>query len=247
MTRPNFYNPDRTSDLNTRSRISVNPFDDIRDKYDAEKWSFPETDLLVYYVSDYPYKINDTGSYEGNLKSVERLVCIRESISLLCTKVYYYLKDNLQNIDPEFASGLMLFIDIHGLLKRSNKDAIYYTDKFNIKLKNNNKYSEKYLLSELPIKNKVAMQFNGLDVPMMRYIDPTADPIGLDGNIRSCYRDIYISNKLKGRELKDLMLHELSHTICNHQLYRSDDHFGEFKRAEDFLKILAHDISFNCP
>jgi len=242
----NFYNPDRTSDLVTRSHITKSPFDDPRDIYDPEKWDFPDKDLLVYYVSDYPYKINDTGSPSGNQKSVNRLVCIREAISSLCFKVFMYLKENITTMDPELANGLMSFVDIHGHLKRSNKDSIYYTDQFNLKLKNNNNYSEKYLLSELPLNNKVAMQFNGLDVPKMRYIDDSSQPIGLDGKIRCCYRDIYIANKMKGKELKDLIIHELSHTICSHQLYRPNDHHLQFKQAEKLLKLLARDISFEC-
>ena len=147
-------------------------------------------------------------------------------------------------MDPEFAEGLMLILDIHGLIKRSNKDYIYYTDKFNLKLQNNSNYSEKYLLSELPVNNKIEMQFNGLDVPKMRYLSDE-EPIGLDKNIRCTYRDIYISNKLNGQALKDLIIHELSHTVANHCLYRPDDHHEDFKRAENLLKYLAQDIKFD--
>jgi len=229
------------ADALTRRYITTNPYDDPRDRYDQGKWSFSDDSLITYVMDDYPYKINDTGSSIKNVKQVSRLVFIRKGIDLLCVRVLEYIKKNLR--DP-MVGGLLIFLDIHATFKREPSDSIYYTDNFNQKLKNNRYISSKYLLSELPWSNKVAMQFNGLDVPKLRFIDLGASEVGPDKNIRAAYRDIYLSSSISGRELRDLVIHELSHTICNHCLYRPSDHHNDFKQAEALLKSLSKGITF---
>jgi hypothetical protein len=231
------------ADKLTRSHITKNPYDDPGDMYDPQKWDFPTNDLVIFYVDHYPYKINDTGSDNKNRYQVNKLVKIRSAINKLCDNVYNYLNKQ-KNIDTEVAEGLLLFLDIHATFGRDSDDSIYYTDNFNKKLENNDYISSKYLLSELPLSNRVAMQFVGLDVPKLRFVDENAPFIGPDKNIRCAYRDIHISNKLTGSALKKLMLHELSHTVCSHQLYRPDDHPKEFKDAEKILTKLSKNISF---
>lgn len=222
--------------------ITKNPYEDPEDKYDSEKWAFPEKDLLTFYVDDYPYKINNTGSHYTNLQQVYRLVKIRTVIRELTKRVEYYITNT--ELDTELKNGLKLFVDVHSNIKRTKNDYIHYAKQFHQRLQNNNNYSEKYLLSELPMNNKVAMKFIGLDVPKMRYISNEV-PIGPDRNIRCCYRDIYLSSKLRGSPLKDLIIHELSHTVASHHLYRPDDHKSDFQRAEKVLKMLAFDLTFD--
>ena len=235
-----------TEDAITRMHITENPLDDPGDIYDKGKWVFSDNDLISYNMDDgYLYKINDTGSSTKNLKQVSRLVKIREGIDQLCFRVLDFYKTNNNNIDPEFANGILIFLDIHGTVRRTNKDSIYFTKNFNKRLKSFQNISSKYLLSELPINNDVAGQFIGLDVPKMRYIAKGEPFVGPDKNIRASYRDIYLNKDISGIKLKNLILHELSHTIANHCLYRINDHHEDFKRAESFLKYLSEDINFS--
>ena len=38
--------------------------------------------------------------------------------------------------------------------------------------------------------------------------------------------------------IKDLIIHELAHTLANHVRYRPDDHKHDFKKAEKLFKKL---------
>jgi hypothetical protein len=58
--------------------------------------------------------------------------------------------------------------------------------------------------------------------------------IGKDGKLRAGYRDIFLNVKVK--KLDELLIHELSHDMCNHVRYREDDHGKDFEKAYTILK-----------
>jgi len=94
-----------------------------------------------------------------------------------------------------------------------------------------------FKLSEMQLDN----QFNGLNKP--REVYNTNEPLlGPDGSLRAKWRHIFITLRKSNSQFKnnksimDLVIHELSHTMCNHIRWRDDDHGQDFQRAEKILK-----------
>ena len=99
--------------------------------------------------------------------------------------------------------------------------------------------SGNYLLHEIPDD----VEFVGLNKPRMRYLSDEA-PVGPDKSIRAKYREVYLKLHVSKKELYNLILHELSHTGCNHVNWRDDDHGSDFKAFENYLKYIAKNIKF---
>lgn len=74
-----------------------------------------------------------------------------------------------------------------------------------------------------------------------------------DNGIRPSYRHIMFTIRRKTNDgelrkfkpIKDLILHELAHTMCNHCLYRdSGNHEEDFDECEKYLKQISENIPF---
>ena len=93
-----------------------------------------------------------------------------------------------------------------------------------------------YLLSEM----QLGTPFNGLNKP--RDIRKTIKPInGKDGNLRAGYRDVFLTLRYQNGKFKNintimkLVIHEITHTMCNHVKWRDDDHGSDFKHGEKLI------------
>ena len=65
------------------------------------------------------------------------------------------------------------------------------------------------------------------------------ESFGKDGNERAIGRTVFLTidpKYISDRELEDLIIHELSHTLANHVKYRPDDHGKDFIAAEKLFK-----------
>ena len=93
-----------------------------------------------------------------------------------------------------------------------------------------------YLLSEMQLNTP----FYGLNKPRNIYYS-NKDIIGKDGKLRAQYRNIFITlrnNDGKFKSIKTiikLVIHEISHTMCNHVTWRDDNHGEDFKNAEKLI------------
>jgi len=98
------------------------------------------------------------------------------------------------------------------------------------------------LVKEINTNDK---RFYGMNKPYDLYIDKTPVPIGpivtingVDANtIRPVKRTIFldvIRNDTVG-DIKNLVIHELAHTVANHCIYRPDDHGSDFIAAENLV------------
>ena len=97
-------------------------------------------------------------------------------------------------------------------------------------------HPNKYLLSEMQLET----MFNGLNKPRNLY-QTNKQKIGPDGNIRAGYRHIFITLRYEDGNFKNLnkimklVIHEITHTMCNHVRWRDDDHGNDFKHAERLI------------
>lgn len=219
--------------------ITKNPYDDPSDKYDIRKWDFDESDLNSVFIDGYLYKY-------VKVSNCYKLRYIRNEITRLINEVsnwpieYFkkvYLDYNVRKICSfeEFMVGLQEMFDIY--LENEQPSIFYeYCGQFTPKA-----MTSRYLLSELP-NNKQAKVYDGINKPRMRYIS-NKKSMGIDGNKRALYRDIFLNLDLNKKELKSLLLHELSHIF--HIKYREkENHQEEFKALEFILKEASKKIGF---
>tara|TARA_B100001094_G_scaffold193577_1_gene187498 strand:- start:780 stop:1325 length:546 start_codon:yes stop_codon:yes gene_type:complete len=93
-----------------------------------------------------------------------------------------------------------------------------------------------YLLSEM----QLGTPFNGLNKPKKVYTS-TKENIGKDGKLRAKYRDVFLtlrndSGKFNNEKIiMKLVIHEITHTMCNHVTWRNDDHGKDFQHAEKLI------------
>jgi hypothetical protein len=210
----------------------IDPYNDPGDYYDIQKWDFPEDLLEVFYIDDYPYKVRKRSSKEASKKKAKQLDSLRKDIRKLCKS----LEENshLWSDKGSFTDGILVFLDIHGEYPRK---AEHVPELFYGRIASG-KPTSKYLISEIPKENKM-YGLIGLNKPKMRHITHE-DPIGPDGSIRCGYRDVFLKHDLKGPEMRELVIHELSHTGANHCQWREDDHGKDFTDVEDLIKDLAN-------
>lgn len=198
---------------------------DEGDKNDKIKWDITEDSKYKKYHNGYIYKY-----YNNN--SLNKLIYIRNEINRLTMyiykmnnyELYEYYMNNVCKYKylsyNDFINQIKLFLYIH------------------LEYDRNNVKKSLYLLSEMPPNSNY---FSGLNKPKDRYLSDKID-IGTDKKIRATYRDIFLD--LKVHNLKSLVIHELSHTMANHVLFRVDDHNVDFKICEDFLEYVANNINF---
>lgn len=202
--------------------------DDPGDKYDKPPykvpgmaWDFSEDSLNVYKIGKYEYKATDQ-------KNAKLLSSLRKKIDVLCENI-------LDDIDSWFNStnnqsyldGVFLFISIH---KEHHHDPdtlpLYFAE---IAVKGTK--VSRYLLSEIP----KGTAFDGISKPRMRYVDNRASSIGKDGNSRPMYRHIFLNLDKKQSILEKLLIHELAHTMANHNQFRNNDHHIDFIWCEKLI------------
>ena len=140
------------------------------------------------------------------IQSIKLLIQIRQYID----NIYFKLFNNFNDYSDQQKKGIICFLETP------------------------------YLLSEMK-ENTI---FNGLNKPRLVYNtknEKDSYKLGKDEYLRAKYRDIFLTlryknGKLKNiKQLKELILHELAHTFCNHVKWRDDDHGNDFKM---YLKIL---------
>jgi hypothetical protein len=96
-----------------------------------------------------------------------------------------------------------------------------------------------YLLGEIP----AGTLFHGINLPRGRHLGPYVH-IGPDKNLRAAYRDILLTIEPQTDKFRDLLIHELAHTGCNHVRWRPDDHGPDFQQFESLLKNVSRKINF---
>ncbi len=188
---------------------------DYGDRYDKMKWDFREDTMPIYVIGNYPYKAM-------NKQNANRLSQIRKSINTLCNNIEkgHGWKNNEQ---------VKMFLEMHGENYYSPNQLpvpFYYTAI-------NGKKTSRYLLSEMPPDET---RLDGLMKPKMRYHDDNAIPIGKDGRGRALYRDMFLNLNKSESSLKNLVIHELAHSMANHIRWREDDHGKDFIECENFIK-----------
>ena len=94
-----------------------------------------------------------------------------------------------------------------------------------------------HILSEM----QLGTQFYGLNKPRNLY-KSDKPPIGPDGSYRASYRNIFLTLRKKNgtfnnwNKIIKLVIHEITHTMCNHIRWRDDDHGRDFKHAKKIIK-----------
>jgi len=202
--------------------VDLPDFGDYFDKKKGYAWDFPEDNIPVFWIGKYPYKAK-------SLKLAQKLANLRNQIDQLCYNLDYVLKNVPWEIstNEEHLDRVKIFLGLH-------KE--YYHDKSTLpspffEIAKRGLPTSRYLLSEIP-KNS---EFNGLNKPKARYKDSRLFPVGKDGIGRALYRDIFLNLNLSDSGLKNLVIHELSHSMANHIIFRPNDHHADFKWCEQLI------------
>jgi hypothetical protein len=187
--------------------------------YDA--WDFPEDTIPVYWIEKYPYKARSK-------ESAEKLASIRNKIDELC----YNIENNKDQWErstnnQEYLDGVNVFLSLH---QEYHHDPHSLPSPF-YEIAKRGSPTSRYLLSEI----SRGTAFDGLNKPKMRYRDKRLPPVGKDANGRALYRDIFLNLNKSDKALKNLVIHELSHSLANHIMYRPDDHHADFQWAEKLI------------
>lgn len=187
--------------------------------YDA--WDFREDNIPVYWIGKYPYKAQ-------TLKNAQKLASIRDQIDELCYNLEYNRKQwERSTNNQQYLDGVNIFLGLH---------QEYYHDPYTLpspfhEIALDNLPTSRYLLSEIP----KGTAFDGLNKPKQRYYDKRLPPVGKDGIGRALYRDIFLNLHKSDKALKNLIIHELAHSLANHIMYRPDDHHADFQWAENLI------------
>ena len=94
-----------------------------------------------------------------------------------------------------------------------------------------------FLLSEMQLNTP----FNGLNKPKNVH-STNKENVGPDKKLRAEYRDIFLTLRKSNGEFKsmstimNLVIHEITHTMCNHVRWRDDDHGEDFQHCEKIIK-----------
>jgi hypothetical protein len=194
---------------------------DTGDTFDVEKWDFYEGNLPIYYIDKYPYKAS-------SMENARKLYVIRKKIDKLCQNLINdKSKWQKSTSNREYLDGVNVFLGLH--CENYYDPNVLPSPFFEIAKKGQK--TSRYLISEIPR----GTQFAGLSKPKMRYIDIKAPSIGKDTNIRALYRDIFLDLSMNDKELKELIIHELAHSMANHVRWWDDNHGIDFKWAEKLI------------
>ncbi len=194
---------------------------DPGDIFDNEKWDFDEALIPVYWIGKYPYKVH-------SLKNAQKLSDFRNIIDELCQNLENNRSEwSRATNNQEYLNGVNVFLGLHN---EYHHDPYTLPSPFH-EIAKQGMQTSRYLLSEIPKDTN----FAGLNKPKMRYVDKRLPLVGKDGYGRALYRDIFLDLNRSDKSLKNLVLHELSHSLANHIMYRPDDHYADFQWAEKLL------------
>lgn len=194
---------------------------DDGDMYDQEKWDFDERGIPVHWVGKYPYKAR-------NKENALRLANFRNKIDMLCHNLVMNKQEwenSTSNIS--YLNGVAVFLGLH--METIHDPSTLPHPFYDIAMRGSP--TSRYLLSEIP----KGTAFAGLNKPKMRYMNKRLPKVGKDGSGRALYRDIFLDLNKSDRALKNLIIHELAHSMANHIAYRPDDHHADFKWAERLI------------
>jgi len=139
--------------------------------------------------------------------------------------------DSIHNI----INKMCLYL-IENYFKYSKKDRIAITCFLDIHLNN-------YKLSEMQLNTN----FNGINKPRDIFLSHDEE-LGSDGKYRAKWRHVFLTLRKKNGEFRtggnimNLVIHEITHTMCNHIRWRDDDHNEDFKYYEKFLYSVLNKI-----
>ena len=180
-------------------------------------WDFDETiNYITINIDSIPYKVlnkknNKQISYQNSYNAALLLHSIRQQINLISI----YLRLNINNYTKNIQKCINCFLSIHPY---------------------------NYLLSEMQDEKLLNIPFIGLNKPRNVKNKLLMEPIGRDKNLRAEYRDIFLNirnydNSLKRlQSLMSLVIHEITHTACNHVTWKDDNHNNDFKSCEKIIK-----------
>jgi len=100
-----------------------------------------------------------------------------------------------------------------------------------------------YLLSEMQLNTP----FNGLNKPKNIYLSNEIS-IGKDHKLRAKNRDIFLTIRKTDGKFKSensilkLVIHEITHTMCNHVRWRDDDHNEDFDNCEKLIISVVKEL-----
>lgn len=181
---------------------------------EKEFWDFDENINYIIVKDDETNSSYKVLNIHKNFKkSAEYLIYFKKIIYLMC--IYLYLNKYIYDIKDH--SAIECFLDIH--------------------------FYKQYLLSEM----QIGTQFNGINKPRQLY-KTKLKPIGDDGSDRATYRHIFLTLRHSNGKFKtikpliDLLIHELTHTMCNHIRWRNDDHGKDFIKYEKLLTDVYNKI-----
>ena len=186
-------------------------------------WDFNEsTNYKTIYIGEIPYKVlvkRNNVYLSDYIEAAELLYSIQIIIYMISHKLQQNLK--LNKYSKEDQKGIKCFLSIH---------------------------PNNYLLSEMQDDKLLSVKFNGLNKPKNVKYDNNVQPLGPDGKKRAEYRDVFLllrdkkNNLLELEDLILLVIHEITHSACNHVTWRDDDHGEDFKRYERLIKQAYNDL-----
>lgn len=138
-----------------------------------------------------------------------RLYQTQVFIENLCIKVY----KNLNKVNSPLKEMSIVFLSIH---------------------------PDYYYLQEM----QLGTQFEGMNKPKNVHRNNYLPSLGKDKNLKAGHRVIFLNlikenGKIKTfKELIPLIIHEITHTGCNHVTWRDDNHHDDFILFENYLYYL---------
>jgi hypothetical protein len=202
---------------------------DYGDFYDKQKygsdaeWDFREDNIPVYYIENdpYPYKARSK-------KSAKILSNLRKHITQTCRRIEdAHRNGKISAPNQEYIDGVDIFLGIHS---EGYYDPEVLPDPF-FDIALDGQECSRYLLSEMP----KSTGFDGMDKPRMIFNDANAPSVGGDGTSRPLYRDVFLNVDKSKKDLDKLVIHELAHTMANHNTFVPDNHHEDFKWAEKVI------------
>lgn len=202
----------------------LNPVDQHNAKYRKE-WDIPE------------YGIRLSSSFGNDTEIVRYLKYVQLYISYLCRNLIKLVESRNPMVDPLLYPGI-------GLLCNTPIDLMELgTDARSRVFEGINKPKDIIKVNVHNTRNSSYEERRRLNSPHSYLSD--FDPERLDKGYRASYRLILLKLK-EGRKLrswdkvKRLLLHELSHTMCNHLMYYNErNHLHDFDCYEGLLKQVA--------
>jgi len=182
-----------------------------------EFWDFnEEKNYNIIEIDNYKYKVLNI--YKNNNDAA----IILHQIRLFINKICQYLYDNYNSIiqlydNPNLIKYIDCFLSIHPY---------------------------NYLLSEMQLNT----QFEGLNKPKQLY-KCNKYSLGKDKYLKAKKRDIFLKLRKNNGDFKsykliiELVIHEITHTMCNHVTWRDDNHHLDFKFSENLLKYVVKQMN----